>query len=223
MMLLSVSTSGSVASAALMKDGALLALVKNESGLTHSETILPLCEALFAKFNLTADEVDAYAVDVGPGSFTGVRIGVCAVNAMAAATQKQVFGVCALDGLYESARNHTGVCSLIDAKAGKVYAAHYKNEAILLPPTATTIDELLPLMPRGTVYVGDGAAVYADRILNSDETAVILPEHGVLLADAVAFAGWRMLQNGSACEEALPLYLRPSQAERLRSAGKEQS
>ena len=88
MMLLSVSTSGSVASAALMKDGPHLPLVKNESGLTHSETILPLCEALFAKFNLTADEIDAYAVDVGPGSFTGVRIGVCAVNAMAAATQK---------------------------------------------------------------------------------------------------------------------------------------
>lgn len=221
-MILSVSTSGSVASAALMKDGALLAFVKNESGLTHSETILPLCEALFAKFNVTADEVDAYAVDVGPGSFTGVRIGVCAINAMAAATKKQVLSVCALDALYENARNHVSVCALIDAKAGKVYAAHYENEKTLLPPTATTIEELLPLMPRGTFFVGDGAAAYADKILGSDETAVISSEHGVLLADAVAFAGWRMLQNGCSSEEALPLYLRPSQAERIRDAGKEQ-
>jgi len=214
MILLSVSTSSSIASAALMKDGELLDLVKGERGLTHSETILPLCERLLKDFSLKVRDVDAYAVDVGPGSFTGVRIGVCAMNAMAAASGRPVTAVCSLDALYESVRGYPSVCSLIDAKGKKVYAAHYEAAAAILPPCATTLDELLPLLPHGTAYVGDGAIAYETDILAKDETAVILPVE--LLADAVAFSGYKMYQSGNASSETLPLYLRPSQAERLR-------
>ncbi len=221
MILLAVSTSGTTASAALMKDGVPLAMLKNESGLTHSETVMPLCANLLEQFSLTARDVDAFAVDVGPGSFTGVRIGVCAINAMAAASGRPVAGVCSLDALYESAKEFPSVCALLDAKNGKAYAAHYESGKMLLPPSAVTVDELLPLLPRGICYAGDGAAAYAERILEFDETAAILHDRGVLLADAVAVAGYRMHQNGTAHFEALPLYLRPSQAERLRGERKE--
>ncbi|MCE5235873.1 MAG: tRNA (adenosine(37)-N6)-threonylcarbamoyltransferase complex dimerization subunit type 1 TsaB [Eubacteriales bacterium] len=220
MLLLSVSTSSSTASAALSHDGALLALLKGESGLTHSETILPLCERLLEEHGLSARDIDAYAVDIGPGSFTGVRIGICAVNAMAAASNCAVAGVCSLDALHESAKQHTSVCALIDAKSKKVYAAHYENGAAKLPPCATTLHELLPLLPRGSFYVGDGAAAYAEDILAFDETANV-HRGGALFADAVAAKGYIFHQSGDAQREALPLYLRPSQAERLRGAGKE--
>jgi tRNA threonylcarbamoyladenosine biosynthesis protein TsaB len=214
MILLSVSTSGNIASAALLKDGKLLELVKGERGLTHSETILPLCEQLLKDYNFTARDVDAYAVDIGPGSFTGVRIGVCAMNAMAAASIRPIAAVCSLDALYESVREYPCVCALIDAKGKKVYAAHFEAEKTTLQPFATTLDELLPLMPKNTAYVGDGAIAYETDILAWDETAVILPH--ALLADAVAFSGYKMYQRANTCSEALPLYLRPSQAERLR-------
>lgn len=214
MILLSVSTSGSIASAALLKDGKLLELVKGERGLTHSETILTLCDRLLKGFSLIARDVDAYAVDIGPGSFTGVRIGVCAMNAMAAASSSPIAAVSSLDALYESVREYPCVCSLIDAKGKKVYAAHYETDKTTLQPFATTLDELLPLLPRGTAYVGDGAIAYETDILAFDETAVILPH--TLLADAVAILGYKMYQSGNTCSEALPLYLRPSQAERLR-------
>lgn len=219
MMLLSVSTSGGVASAALYKDGVLLALEVGAQGLTHSETLLPLCEKLLNRFDLSAKNVDVYAVDVGPGSFTGVRIGVCAINAMAAATGRPVAGVSSLAALYESAKEHFSVCTLIDAKAKKVYAAHYESGALKLPPCATTLDELLPLLPRGTAYVGDGAAAYAKEIRAHDGTALLLDN--ALLADSVASAGEAMHRSGEVSREALPLYLRPSQAERLRAGRKE--
>ncbi len=219
MILLSVSTSGNIASAALLKDGKLLALLKGQRGLTHSETLLPLCERLLKDFDLKARDVDAYAVDIGPGSFTGVRIGVCAMNAMAAATGRSIAAVCSLDALYEGAREYPSVCTLIDAKREKVYAAHYESGTETLPPCATTLDELLPLFPRGTAYAGDGALAYAENILNQDRSAALLPVE--LLADAVAIAGYRMHQSGNVSLEALPLYLRPSQAERLRGSRKE--
>ena len=221
MILLAVSTSGPTASAALLKDGAPLALLKNVSGMTHSETIMPLCAELLARFSLSSQDVDAYAVDIGPGSFTGVRIGVCAINAMAAASGRPVAGVCSLDALYENAKEFPSVCALLDAKNGKAYAAHYENGKTPLPPSAVTVDELLPLLPRGVCYTGDGATAYAERILEFDETASILYDRGMLLADDIAAAGYRMHQNGTAHFEALPLYLRPSQAERLRGERKE--
>ena len=89
MILLALSTSGRAASAALLEDGVPLAEATRDAGLTHSETILPLTCELLEAHGLAPSDIDVFAADVGPGSFTGVRIGVCAINAMAAAFARE--------------------------------------------------------------------------------------------------------------------------------------
>ena len=104
MILLALSTSGRAASAALLKDGVPLAEATRDEGLTHSETILLLAAELLDQTVLAPRDIGVFAADVGPGSFTGVRIGVCAVNAMAAACGAPVVAVSSLAALREAFR-----------------------------------------------------------------------------------------------------------------------
>ena len=87
MMMLAVETTAAVASAALMQDGVLIDEREADAGKKHAETLLPLIDALLEENGFTIEQVDVFAVDVGPGSFTGVRIGVSLVNALAFAQQ----------------------------------------------------------------------------------------------------------------------------------------
>ena len=210
MLMLCLSTSGPEASAALIKDGELISIQRGGRGLTHSQTIMSFAEQTMLSCGYTPADMDAFAVDAGPGSFTGVRIGVCAVNAMAAAFSKPVVSVSSLEGLLYGLEN---ACALIDCRNGNGYAMAVSDEATL-PPSAVVIRELLETLADDILIVGDGALLHRDAITAALPSARFSEENDVDAAKC-GLAAWDKLMAGDTVEEALPLYLRPSQAERM--------
>ncbi len=211
MIILALSSSGPLPSAALCENGKVSGYIQGESGHTHSETLMPLAEALLAEKDISTDKIDIFSADIGPGSFTGVRIGVCAVNAMASVFHKGLVGINALEAL---CYGHSGnVCALIDARNESAYAALFKDGEYLRQPEAAAIYDYLENIEDGTLFVGDGALAYKDIILSRVKNAAFAS--GELRADNVAMLAWKHLQYEKAQPEILPMYLRPSQAERL--------
>lgn len=227
MWMLGIETSGPTASAGLMEDGVLRAEYALMHTRTHSETILPLVERLMEDLSLAPESLSAIAVDIGPGSFTGVRIGVCTANAMALALGIPVIGVPSLRVLYE------GVCVsdrpiavLLDARNENLYSALYAPDgAELQPPAATDLTHWLPSLPENVLFVGDGVLAYREAIQAAFPKAALAPERFAhVRAGALLAAAWQLyLEKGrdGFPEEAAPLYLRPSQAERMRAMREE--
>lgn len=210
MLMLCLSTSGPEASAALIKDGEVISIQRGGRGLTHSQTIMSLAEQTMLSCGYTPADMDAFAVDAGPGSFTGVRIGVCAVNAMAAAFSKPVVSVSSLEGLLYGLEN---TCALIDCRNGNGYAMAVSDEATL-PPSAVVIMELLETLADDILIVGDGALLHRDAIIAALPSARFADDNEVDAAKC-GLAAWDKLIAGDTVKEAMPLYLRPSQAERM--------
>ena len=199
MMMLAVETTAAIASAALLNDGVLLAEREADAGKKHAETLLPLIDALLEENGVTISQIDLFAVDVGPGSFTGVRIGVSLVNALAFAAGKQVVAVDSLETLALSAGETSHpVAAMIDARNGNAYAALYQAGEALIEPCAIEIMEFASQLPQDVLFVGD--------VKTNEKT---FPRAGF-----VALAAQRHLSR--AAQEADPIYLRPSQAERTK-------
>ncbi len=199
MVILAVSTSAKYPSAALSKGGELLAFRIDESGLSHMKTIFGLIDSVLAETNTALPDVDAFAVDIGPGSFMGVRIGVSAVNAMAYALKKPVLPVSSLAALRHMTASSGAVAAIIDARNGNGYAAVYNNGRETVAPCPCIIKDITDALPEGAEIVGDCCGHY--DICNA-----------MLVLDEVAAIGVDSLKTS----EAIPMYLRPSQAERMR-------
>jgi tRNA threonylcarbamoyladenosine biosynthesis protein TsaB len=199
MMLLAIDTTATTATAALFHDGTLIAEREADSSKKHAQTVLPMIDALLEETNVTIAQIDLFAVDIGPGSFTGVRIGVSLVNALAFASGKSVVPI---DSLFTLALSASGteqpVCAMIDARNGNAYAALYQAGKTIIEPCAVEIESFCAKLPQDTVFVGD--------VRTQQKT---YPE-----AKFVGLAAMR--QGAQAGTEAEPLYLRPSQAERTK-------
>lgn len=203
MILLAVETTSAVATAALFQDGALIDEREADAKKKHAETILPLIDDLLEANGVLIGKVDRFAVDIGPGSFTGVRIGVSLVNALAFATEKPIVPVNALLALVTASGEHEKpVCAMIDARNGNVYAALYQAGRERIAPEGTDLESFLARVPANAAFVGDIHAKEATvpRARDVGRAAMAMPE--------------------SAQDAVEPLYLRLSQAERLKkSAG----
>lgn len=210
MLMLCLSTSGPEASAALIKDGNVISLQRGGRGLTHSQTIMSLGEQAMLSCGYSTADIDAFAVDAGPGSFTGVRIGVCAVNAMAAALHKPVVCVSSLEGLLYGLDD---ACALIDCRNGNGYAMTV-SKGTTTAPSAVVISELLSVLPADILITGDGGTIHRDAVLAALPNARFAEENEVDAAKC-GLAAWARLMAGDTLKEAAPLYLRPSQAERM--------
>ena len=195
MKILAFETTDAVASVALYLDGAVDATAI-DTDRRHAESVLPAAEALLARHGLTTADMDAFAADAGPGSFTGVRIGVCTANALGAAHNKPVISVNALEALAYPFPDET-VCALIDARNGNGYAAVYRNGEAVVPPCACVNAEFVSALPSPCRMVG--TATNAPRLPSA--------------ADVARIAAAR---KGEA--EILPIYLKLSQAERMQKA-----
>ena len=204
MMLLAVDTTAAIATAALFRDGSLVEERAADAGKKHAETVLPLIDELLEANGVVIGEIDRFAVDIGPGSFTGVRIGVSLVNALAFATGKSIVPVNALLALYEaSGEREKPVCALIDARNGNAYAALYQAGQEMIAPEGVELESFLTQVPADAVFIGD---IHAAKIA--------LPS-----AKDVGIAA--LLRLNDAVNTVEPLYLRPSQAERLKRPGGE--
>lgn len=204
MKLLAIETTAPVATVALWRDGEVTRYSADDTK-KHAETVLPLVERLLVETGETLSAMDYFAVDIGPGSFTGVRIGVCIANAFGYAMQKPVIGCNALETLREALRGVSEpVCTMIDARNGNAYAALYEGENVLLEPKAVVVAEYLDRLPGIVRFAGD-----VPGLAQSDPASARYPDAGALARLAAR-------RTERAQERALPLYLRASQAERLR-------
>ncbi|MBQ6734451.1 MAG: tRNA (adenosine(37)-N6)-threonylcarbamoyltransferase complex dimerization subunit type 1 TsaB [Lachnospiraceae bacterium] len=230
MKLLAIDTSGPVAAAALAEetDGAqkLIAGFRLQSGLTHSETLMPMTEQMFSLARIDKKELDAVAVTAGPGSFTGLRIGVSAAKGLCFALDLPLVAVPTLDVIaYQMAGAPGVVCPMMDARRGQVYTAAYRfsgNEMEqLLTARAVPVEALaeeLNTMQDAVTLLGDGVPVYLDRMKELLTVPfTVAPVHrDRQSAEALAALAFKYLAEGKMVDPAsfTPEYLRPSQAER---------
>ena len=226
MNLLAIDASGIAGSVAYIKDGKLAGEYYICDKLTHSQTIMPMLEDMKTLLNINLEEVDAVAVTSGPGSFTGLRIGVTAAKALALALEVPIIGVPTLDTMaHAMVYTEYLICPIMDARRNQVYTALYKWEAQTLKRLtdhmAVDIEAYLTdLKDRGEkiIFLGDGVGVYEKRIKEElGEKAVFAPsfcnlQHASILADVAT----KLYQEGQVEDPSLfvPIYLRKSQAER---------
>lgn len=226
MIILGIDSSATVASAAVFKDGELIFESFENSGLTHSVTLLPMIEKTLNEAKISPKEIDTVAISHGPGSFTGLRIGIATAKGMASAGAK-CLGVSTLKAMAYSHRDFEGiVCACMDARCNQLYNALFKIEngkaTRLCEDRAVLIDELLKEIENinePVLLVGDGAELFYKAVQNSGIKNVIINDGDLKYqrASGVCAAAFEDIKNGKKLlnkNELVPVYLRLPQAER---------
>lgn len=225
MKILAVDTAGKTAGVALLQDGRLLYEVYLDGGLTHSETLLPLIDNCLKLCGLTCADIDLFGVNAGPGSFTGLRIGLAAVKGLAFPRHTPCAPVSTLEAL---AVGHVGqgtVLCALDARRGQVYSAAFDLEthARLLEDdarAAASLADFVKSCKKPLFFVGDGAYLCYNIYSEAEGVLPVPPALRGGRAAGVALAAQRMAEAGQTVspEALLPDYHRLSQAERERAA-----
>jgi len=227
MKILAIDTSGPVAGCAVMVDGRVVHSISLNHGLTHSESIMPAVEDAMQGSGLTCADIDVFAAVAGPGSFTGVRIGVCAAKGFAHAVNKPCVPVHALEALAMNFFGFDGVvCPILDARRSQVYCAQFDTSAgmpvRIAEDDAVALDVLLERLPadRRIMFCGDGVGVHEQTIREQlGDRALIAPANlRDLRADAVCALAAQKQDEWVSAHELRPVYLRAPQAERERNA-----
>ena len=224
MILMCVDTSGPSAGLALVRDGELIYEATLVNSLTHSVNLMPMAEEALRSSGLEMKDIGLFAAVAGPGSFTGVRIGVAAVQGMAQGLNKLCLPVNALEALaFGLLCDEHVVCPIRDARAGQVYGAAFRAGQRLMEDAVLKLPEYLEeIRPMGErfVFIGDGVPVSREKIMEAlGERAVFAPPHlSLLKAGSAAMIAWKKRDQVVQPHELLPLYLRRPQAEREREA-----
>ena len=229
MLILAFESSAKPASVALVRDGRLLAQSLQCSALTHSRTLLPMAEDLLKNTGVSLGEVDLIAVAHGPGSFTGVRIGVSTVKGLCWGAEKPCVGVSTLEAMAWHGLAVGGViCPVMDARRAQVYNALFRIEngrpLRLCPDRAISLEDLadeLSALGESVFLVGDGAALTKEYLVAKSLPCRLAPDD-LIWQDAWGVAMAAQDKPPVSGAELLPVYLRLSQAERERQAKMEQ-
>ena len=229
MLILAFETSAKAGSVALLEDGKLLGESYQNTGLTHSQTVMPMAESLVKSCGYTPQDIGAVAVAAGPGSFTGVRIGVAAAKGFAWGGELPCYGVSTLEAmaLQLGAWEGTVVCAM-DARRSQVYNALFRAEngnlTRICEDRAVSLAELaeeIKNLPKPLFLVGDGSDLCYNTLRDTVPGLALPPEHRRhQRAAGVGLAAWQKIQAGQPGDGAAlaPNYLRLSQAERERLA-----
>lgn len=221
MNILAVDTAGKTAAVAVLRDDVLLYEAQCNNGLTHSETLLPMIDTALKAAGLTVDDLDVLGVTNGPGSFTGLRIGLAVVKGLALPRQIPCAGVSTMAALAYGLAGEGTVIGAQDARRGQVYwgafdlAAHDR----LTPDTAapvTTLENFVQTCKKPLFFVGDGATLCYNTYKNVPGVVCVPQPMQVLRGAGVALAARAMWERGECVPPAalLPDYHRLSQAER---------
>ena len=223
MLILAFESSAKAASVALCRDGHLVSQYSQCSGLTHSRTLLPMAEDMLKNAELTLRDVDLIAVAHGPGSFTGIRIGVSTVKGLAWAGDKPCVGVSTLEAMAWHGLAAGGyVCPVMDARRSQVYNALFEikdgRPQRLCPDRPIALAELaedVKKLDAPVFLVGDGAAITRAFFDAQGIPCRVAPEN-LLWQDAWGVAMAALDKEPGNADSLLPVYLRLSQAERER-------
>ena len=210
MKILCIDTSSNLCSVAILEDTTLINKLELDNGLTHSETLMPLIKELFDKSNLSLKDINLLVSDIGPGSFTGIRIGVATCKAFSDSLDIPCIGVSSLEVLAYNIKNDGIICSTINCKNDNCYFALYElisgNYNVLEEPCAKTVQEVLELInlkyPNKSIeFVGNG--------IPSESTNCYLNVENLGIAGFKKF-----IFRNKVGENILPLYLKKPQAQR---------
>ena len=227
MKILALETSARAVSAAVVEDGRLLACGYQDTGLTHSRTLMPIVEGILKNTELTMADMDAVAVAAGPGSFTGIRIGVAAAKGLAFAADKPAVGVSTLEAMARNVAHVPGlvICAM-DARRQQIYNALFEADTEghlprLTPDRAISLAELADELredSRPKLVVGDGARLCCDFLEEAGIACRLAPAHLLLQnAASVGSAAEQAAREGrlGSAQDLQPVYLRPVQAKKL--------
>ncbi len=214
MKVLGIETSGNVGGVAICEDKHVIIANDFGAGMQHGKELIPAIRTALHEIGWKPGDIDLIAVDVGPGSYTGLRVGVTCAKTMAYALNKPVIDVPIFDIIAENyAIGSIPICPIIGTKRNHVYACIYKlegtqrkrqSEFLVIQP-----EKLLPILPRPVIIFGDGVAhckdIFQQKDIIIDEIAHVNPK-----AEYVAILGEMMYESGHRCEidKLLPLYLR---------------
>ena len=226
MKILGVDSTATAASAAVYADGKLLAVDFSNTGLTHSQTLLPMIDNVLKAARISVNDIDCFAVSQGPGSFTGVRIGVSAVKGLAQPLNKKCIGLSTLEVIAKPLEN-TGVyaVAVMDARCNQVYTAQFdcsngltrvtEDDAIAI----ADLTEQLKSVNGKIMLIGDGALLCFNKMKDALPDISIAPLNiRYQSAASACLLASQILENDEnasiSADELLPAYLRLSQAER---------
>lgn len=232
MRILAVDTATNIASVAITEDDTIIGEYSCNKGKTHSQRLMPMVSHLLETTGLSAAEFDAYAASVGPGSFTGLRIGVTTIKAMAYAAQKPVISVHTLDALaYNLPLSHDLICPVLDARNSQVFTAVYRfidskldRLTDYLGVHVSELAGILKQMEGDVSFLGDASKLHKDFFTAQlgDRVKLVPGNCQLPRAASVALRAYDLYLQGEqeSCFDAVPFYLRKSQAEREKENGR---
>jgi tRNA threonylcarbamoyladenosine biosynthesis protein TsaB len=221
MLVLALDTTTSTGSCALARDGRVVFEQVNDAPNAHAEHLPGDLMSLLDRARVSLREIDVFAVATGPGSFTGLRIGIATMQGLAFAEGKPLVGVSGFDALARIAGDDGRVATWVDAWRGEVFAALYEDGREVEPPVVGRPEvQLEALRGRPTLFIGDGAREHADAIrLTLGESARIAEPPAPPLAGTIAVLAGEVSIAGDHAPHAIrPLYVRRTDAELARDA-----
>lgn len=221
MRILGLETATRHASVGLLIDGELAVEQSEPAQGSHAVSLLPLIDTVLRRADCRLDALDAVAVSSGPGSFTGLRVGLSVAKGFARATGARLVAVPTLEALARTVPGAPGaVCAVLDARKGELYAALFESSTAgcrrLTADQLVTAEALVALLPAPCVVVGDGGTVCASALrAHFGERVTVLPETHGPRGGVVAALGWERLRAGQLADvpSLEPTYVRPSEAE----------
>lgn len=213
MLTLAISTSSKICSVALLEDDRPIKELNIDNLKTHSENLMPLIHEVLKKENKNVTEIDLIACDVGPGSFTGIRIGISTAKAIAEVNQIPVVSCTSLEALSFNVNSNT-ICSLIDARNNQVYCGIFNEKhEIIKNYMADDINTVIESLPKTEIcFVGDGAVLH-EKLLKGT-----FSQDNDIHASNIGICAYYKYKKGitETADSIAPMYLRKSQAERMR-------
>lgn len=222
--ILSIDTASDICGVSILENNKLLINLDTNSGRTHSENLMPMIEKAFSNTNLSIKDMDLIVCDIGPGSFTGIRIGVATSKAFSDSLNIPCIGVSSLEilayNIKNNLKNEDFVCSILDCKNDNCYYAIYqfKNDTLkeIIAPKADSIENFKNIVPnfedKNITFVGDGIDIYKEYLSSLFKNAIFSKEN-ILNSYSLGICGLEKFNNKQFCD-VLPLYLKKPQAQR---------
>ena len=224
MRILSLDTATEVATCAIIENNNLLGEIILNYKKQHSVILMPMIDSLLKNLNLSVKDIDGFVVSKGPGSFTGLRIGMATIKGLCQGSKKPFVSVSTLDALaYNMCYTSGIICPVLDALRGNVYTALYTFEGTTLKMISDymviSVEELKDLLAKHNqpvCFIGDGIQKNKELLSTMDNVSFAPPHLNIVRASSLGELGLKLLSEG--IEESLhnsgPVYLRKSQAER---------
>lgn len=226
MRVIALETSTNVASVAIVNDDKIESEIFINNKLQHSTVLFPMIENILDSLSFTMDDIDGVVVSKGPGSFTGLRIGVATGKGLVQGSTRKFIGVSTLDSLaYQNAYENTLICPILNALHDNVYTAIYKKSIndvdIIFDYNALHIDELIVRLneyKEKVIFTGDAIDIHKEKIIGelNDKAVFSLPMNNCPRGGTLGLIGVQRILSGN--EDNIysfsPIYIRKSQAER---------